>query len=125
MQHTTPPTLDEIAAMAQRALGEIPERFTRAARDLQLVVEDIADDELLDAMGIESGYDLTGLYRATPPEDSDGEPDAVVLYREPILLEWIESGEDLFQLVRTVLIHEIAHHFGFSDADIARLENEG
>ena len=52
-------------------------------------------------------------------------PDLVVLYREPILLEWIETGEDLFRLVRNVLIHEIAHHFGFSDADIAALEEDG
>ena len=49
----------------------------------------------------------------------------MLLYREPILLEWIETGEDLFRLVRNVLIHEIAHHFGFSDDDIAALESEG
>ena len=53
------------------------------------------------------------------------EPDTILLFREPILLEWIETGEDLFRLVRNVLIHEIGHHFGLSDADIARLEDEG
>jgi predicted Zn-dependent protease with MMP-like domain len=51
-------------------------------------------------------------------------PDTITLYREPILMEWIETGEDLFRLVRSVLIHEIAHHFGFSDEDIERLEEE-
>jgi predicted Zn-dependent protease with MMP-like domain len=50
------------------------------------------------------------------------EPDMIFLYREPILLEWIETGEDLYRLVRNVLVHEIAHHFGFSDAEIAALE---
>ena len=49
-------------------------------------------------------------------------PDMILLYRQPILLEWIESGEDLYRLVRNVLVHELAHHFGFSDADIAALE---
>jgi predicted Zn-dependent protease with MMP-like domain len=52
-------------------------------------------------------------------------PDTIFLYREPILVEWIETGEDLFRLVRNVLIHEIGHHFGFSDDEIARLEGEG
>ncbi|MBX6745592.1 MAG: metallopeptidase family protein, partial [Acetobacteraceae bacterium] len=56
--------------------------------------------------------------------DVPREPDMILLYREPILLEWIETGEDLFRLVRNVLIHEIGHHFGLSDADIARLEKE-
>jgi predicted Zn-dependent protease with MMP-like domain len=52
-------------------------------------------------------------------------PDLIFLYRQPILLEWIETGEDLYRLVRSVLIHEIAHHFGFSDDDIVRLERDG
>ena len=69
------------------------------------------------------------MYRGTPLGDKDGgavpqAPDLILLYREPILLEWIETGGDLFGLVRTVLIHEIAHHFGFSDAEIAALERE-
>jgi predicted Zn-dependent protease with MMP-like domain len=73
---------------------------------------------------------LTGLYLGVPlTEKSNGmvqeEPDRILLFREPILLEWIETGEDLFRLVRNVLIHEIGHHFGFSDEDIERLEDEG
>lgn len=127
MPFTTPPTIDDIIALADRALAEIPERFTKHASDLAIVVEDIADDALLDDMGIESGYDLTGLYRGTPlaqraDADPARAPDMIVLYREPILLEWIETGEDLFRLVRTVLVHEVAHHFGFTDDDIAALE---
>ncbi len=89
----------------------------------------MADDKTLDDLGIESGYDLTGLYRGTPMHlASDSapahEPDMILLYREPILLEWIETGEDLYRLVHNVLVHELAHHFGFSDADIAALEQE-
>ncbi|MEO8715819.1 MAG: metallopeptidase family protein, partial [Acetobacteraceae bacterium] len=84
----------------------------------------------LDEMGIESAWDLTGLYHGTPltarsVDDIARQPDLIFLYREPILLEWIEEGEDLYRLVRNVVIHEVAHHFGFSDAEIAMLETEG
>ena len=123
----TAPSLEDIIEIADRALASIPERFTRHARRVAIVVEDIADDETLDAMGIESGYDLTGLYRGTPAtvageSSTPEEPDMILLYREPILLEWIETGEDLYNLVHNVLVHELAHHFGFSDADIEELE---
>ena len=125
----TPPSLDDIIVLAERSLAAIPERFTKAARRIAIVVEEMADDETLDAMGIESGYDLTGLYRGTPLTIASGAatpqaPDMILLYREPILLEWIETGEDLAALVNNVLVHELAHHFGFSDADIAELERE-
>ncbi len=127
---TTPPTIEDISALAEKALAAIPARFTEHAHTLAIVVEDMADDETLDSMGVESGYDLTGLYRGTPLNrrsvtDSASEPDMIILYREPILLEWIETGEDLAALVNNVLIHEVAHHFGFSDADIEALEREG
>jgi predicted Zn-dependent protease with MMP-like domain len=127
--HRTPPTIADIITLAEQALAAIPKRFTDHAHPLAIVVEDIADDETLDAMGIESGYDLTGLYRGTPltlgREGSvPREPDMIILYREPILLEWIETGEDLANLVNNVLIHEVAHHFGFSDDDIEALERD-
>ena len=122
-----PPSLQDIVTLAERSLASIPERFTKHARRIAIVVEEMADDETLDAMGIESGYDLTGLYRGTPmhlasASQPSPEPDMILLYREPILLEWIETGEDLSRLVHNVLVHELAHHFGFSDADIEALE---
>ena len=123
----TPPSLEDLVALAERSLASIPERFTQHARRIAIVVEEMADDETLDAMGIESGYDLTGLYRGVPMHLASSskpahEPDMILLYREPILLEWIETGEDLGKLVHNVLVHELAHHFGFTDADIAALE---
>jgi predicted Zn-dependent protease with MMP-like domain len=101
-----------------------------AVRGTALLVEDLPDEETLEALGLEHPWELTGLYRGTPLTqksvlDVPAEPDTILLYREPILVEWIETGEDLFRLVRNVLIHEIGHHFGFSDEDIARLEGEG
>jgi acetylglutamate kinase len=124
-----PPSLDDIADMAEQALAAIPARLARHVAGTGITVEEMPDDETLDELGIESAWDLTGLYRGTPltqrsVSDIARQPDLIFLYRQPILLEWVETGEDLFRLVRNVMVHEIAHHFGFSDADIAALEKE-
>jgi acetylglutamate kinase len=126
----TPPSADEIAELAERALAAIPAALVEHVRGVGISVEEVADDETLDELGIESAWELTGLYRGTPlTERSLGdvarEPDLIFLYRQAILLEWIESGEELFDLVRNVLVHEVAHHFGFSDAEIEALEGDG
>jgi len=114
--------------MAEHALAAIPEPLRDLVRGIAILVEDVPDDETLKDMGIESPWELTGLYQGVPLTrksvgDIPIEPDRILLYREPILLEWIETGEDLFRLVRNVLIHEIGHHFGLSEEDIARLED--
>jgi len=124
-----PPSADDIADMAERALAAIPARLAEHVRGVGISVEELPDDETLDDLGIESAWELTGLYQGTPlTERSIGDvarqPDLIFLYRQPILLEWIETGEDLERLVRNVLVHEVAHHFGFSDAEIAALEQE-
>ena len=126
----TPPSADEIADLAERALAAIPAALADHVRGVGISVEEVADDETLDELGIESAWELTGLYHGTPlTERSLGdvarEPDLIFLYRQAILLEWIESGEELSHLVRNVLVHEIAHHFGFSDAEIEALERDG
>lgn len=124
-----PPSIDDIADMAEHALAAIPPRLARHIEGTRITVEEMPDDETLDELGIESAWDLTGLYRGTPltersVSDVARQPDLIFLYRQPILLEWVETGEDLFRLVRNVVVHEIAHHFGFSDADIGALEQE-
>jgi len=124
-----PPSAEDIADMADHALAAIPERLRRYVRGVAILVEDVADDETLAELGIENEWELTGLYRGVPigqkgAGETRQEPDMILLYREPILLEWIETGEDLFRLVRNVLIHEVAHHFGFNDAEIADLERD-
>jgi acetylglutamate kinase len=130
MRHGTPPSLDDILELAETALSAIPQQLRNLVGGTVMAVEEAPDDEVLAEMGMESPWELTGLYRGTPLTqksvlDIPAEPDTIVLFREPILLEWIETGEDLFRLVRNVLIHEIGHHFGLSDADISRLEDEG
>ena len=124
---TTPPDADEIAGLAERALEAMPTRLRQHISNLAIAVEDLADEEMLDTLGIESPYDLQGLYHGIPLQDRSVSdvarlPDQIILYREAILLEWIELGEDLYRLVRNVVWHEIAHHFGFSDAEIEALE---
>ena len=124
-----PPTLEDILELAEQAFAAIPQELRELVRGTAIVVEEVADEETTAELGFESPWALTGLYRGTPLTqksvmDAPMEPDAITLYREPILLEWVETSEDLFRLVRNVLIHEIAHHFGFSDDDIERLERD-
>jgi predicted Zn-dependent protease with MMP-like domain len=124
-----PPTADDLAELADRALAAIPARLAEHVRDVGISVEEMPDDETLNDLGIESAWELTGLYRGIPLterslSDVAPQPDLIFLYRQPILLEWIETGEDLYRLVRNVLVHEVAHHFGFSDADIEAIEQE-
>ena len=126
---TTSPGPDDLIALAERAFAAIPAHLAVHVRGIGIVVEDAPDDEILEEMGVETPWELTGLYRGRPltqrsVSDVVQEPDMIILYREPILLEWIETGEDLYHLVRNVLVHEIAHHFGFSDAEITALETQ-
>jgi predicted Zn-dependent protease with MMP-like domain len=126
---TTPPDAEAIAALAERAIAAIPERLRRHVENLGIMVEDLAEDEVLHELGIESPWELTGLYQGVPlgersVSDIVRMPDRIVLYRQAILFEWIELGEDLGRLVANVVVHEIAHHFGFSDAEIEALEQE-
>ena len=122
-----PPSLDEIEAIARDALAGLPEPFAAHLGGIVLKVEEMADEELLAAMGIEHPLDLTGLYEGIPLSERSVEhsgtlPDRVRLFRRAILDEWIEDGESLEHLVRHVLIHEVGHHFGLSDDDMHALE---
>jgi acetylglutamate kinase len=124
-----PPSLDDIADMARRALVSIPPPFAQHVQDVLVVVEDQADAATLHELGIDTAWELSGLYRGIPLTqrsvlDVVPEPDRIFLYRQAILLEWIETAEDLYRLVRSVVVHEVAHHFGFSDADIEAIEQD-
>ncbi len=123
----TAPDSDTLFAIAETALATLPPVFKPHVADVVLSIEDYACDALLQSLGIDHPYQLSGLYEGRPLtersiEASGGMPDRVTLYRIPLLLEWIEGGERLETLVRHVLIHEIGHHFGFSDDDMHALE---
>ncbi|ALH79678.1 metallopeptidase family protein [Sphingopyxis macrogoltabida] len=122
------PDADALFAMAEAALETMPAAFAPHIAGVVIAIEEFADDEVLASLDIEHPYDLTGLYEGRPLtersiDQSGGMPDRVTLYRVPILVEWIETGEKLEWLVRHVLIHEIGHHFGFSDDDMHALED--
>jgi predicted Zn-dependent protease with MMP-like domain len=122
------PSLDEMAAMAERAFAALPEGFRKLAGDVVFRVDDFPPDDVLDELGIEDPFGLTGLYSGVSLADRSvfsaaPEPSRVFLYRRPILDEWAENGEvTLEELVTHVLVHEIGHHFGLSDGDIDLIE---
>ncbi len=124
------PSLADIEALAAHALAGLPRRFKRHLGPVVIRVEEFPDSETEAAMDLDSPFDLLGLYRGVAlPLKSVGDPrpdlDMIFLYRRPILDYWCDSGEDLVDVVRHVLIHEIGHHFGFSDRDMERIENSG
>ena len=126
----TAPTVEQIEALAEKALLTIPASLRQHVTNLLIRVDDFPDDETVVEMGLESPFDLLGLYRGVSldrksVQDSGAEPDMVFLYRRPLLDYWCETGESLAHLVRHVLIHEIGHHFGFSDADMDAIEAQG
>src|SRR5271169_3874462 len=122
------PSLDEIAALAEAAFAELPEAFRKRAGDIVFRVDDFPAEEVLDDLGLEDPFELTGLYQGVDLGrrsvlDPSPEPARVFLYRRPILDEWAERGDvSLADLVTHVLVHEIGHHFGLSDADIDAIE---
>ena len=123
----TPPSLDEVEELAHRVFAGLPQAFTARCQGLAIRVLDFADDATLAEMGIESPFELAGLYRGAPltargAADVTQHLDMVFLYRRALLDWWAEDGMDFEDLVRHVLIHEIGHHFGLSDADMERIE---
>jgi len=124
----SPPSLDEIAAIARATLDALPAPFAASLGDIVLQVEDFADDATLRSLGIDDPFDLTGLYEGIPlPERSVEQwgtlPERIRLFRRAILDEWATRDETLEHLVAHVLIHEVGHHFGLSDGDIHALED--
>jgi predicted Zn-dependent protease with MMP-like domain len=124
-----PPTLEEIERLAREALATIPDPLRRHLGDIVVRVEDFPDEETEREMELESPFDLLGLYRGVSVEGRENprsgtEPDMIFLYRRPLLDFWCEEGtEDFAHLVRHVMIHEIGHHFGFSDEDMEAIED--
>lgn len=124
---TRPPDARHIEEMAGIVLDALPPEFRRELNGVLIRVDEFCDEETERDMGLESPFELSGIYRGVDltrrsVSDVRSGPDVIELFRRPILDEWCETGEDLFAVVRAVLIHEIGHHFGLSDADIARLE---
>ncbi|MBI1218395.1 MAG: neutral zinc metallopeptidase [Rhodobacteraceae bacterium] len=122
------PDDEVIETLARAALAALPPQFRAAAAALVLRIVDFAPDEILDAMNIEDAFELTGLYDGIPLTersvmDQPTQPDTVWLFRRAILDEWVSRGDvGLGDLVANVVVHEVAHHFGWSDDDIASID---
>ena len=127
------PDLAAFESLALDAFARLPDGFRRLCEGVLVQVADLPDDETLDALGIESPFDLLGLFRGIGLAHGGGAaglqtgqmPNAVWLYRRPILDYWAEHEETLGGIVTHVLVHEIGHHFGLSDDDMARIEEDG
>ncbi|MBI4921723.1 MAG: metallopeptidase family protein [Devosia nanyangense] len=124
------PSLDEFEVLARRALEELPQPFRDLVRDVPCTVADFATDEVLDDLGIESEFDLMGLFHGVGLPQRGGHvltgqmPNQIWLYRRPILDYWAEHDDTLGAVITHVLVHEIGHHFGFSDEDMEAMEAE-
>jgi predicted Zn-dependent protease with MMP-like domain len=123
------PSLADIEALAARAWQGLPAAFRDMCGDVVIRVEDFATDEVLAALKLHSPFDLMGLYHGVSLDrrsvlDLPRGPDMIFLYRRALLDYWVEHEEALDRLVSHVLIHEIGHHFGLSDADMAHIEAE-
>jgi len=124
----TAPDIADFEEMAEAAIMALPEVYRTAAHKVALRVEEFADDAMLDDLDVEDPFSLTGLYEGIPlieksVSDQPLKPDTIWLFRQPILDEWIERGDiALGDLVTHVFVHELAHHFGWSDDDIASID---
>ena len=121
------PSLDEFERLARAAYRDLPDQFRQWTTDIMIRIEEFATDEVLDSLGIESEYDLMGLYHGVSLDrksvsDLASQQDVVVLYRRPILDYWAAGDEQLGDIVTHVLVHEIGHHFGLSDDDMENIE---
>ncbi len=128
--HLRAPTLADVEALADAAYARLPETFRRLSEGVVIQVVDFADDETLDEMGLESEFDLLGLFRGRglpdrgAVDETGALPNMIWLYRRPLLDAWCDGEDTLEAVVTHVLVHEIGHHFGLSDADMEAIERE-
>jgi len=121
------PSLAELEVLAAEVFRHLPKRFRDLCTDVVIQVDDFPSDEVLEAMHAESEFDLLGLFHGVGlPFRSElapvQMPNMIWLYRRPILDYWAEHDETLGAIVKHVLVHEIGHHFGLSDGDMAAIE---
>jgi len=126
---TYAPDAAEIERLADAAIARLPEPFQAHLKDVVLRVEEFADDEVLKSLGIEDAFDLSGLYSGRsldkPSSWASGElPPMIHLYRRPLLDEWAETAVSLEDLITHVIVHEVGHHFGFSDEQMHAIEEQ-
>jgi predicted Zn-dependent protease with MMP-like domain len=123
------PDAADIEAIARHTLERLPSPFAESLSDIVLLIEPVADAETARSVGLRHPMDLSGLYQGIPLNERSVEhsgtlPERITLYSRPILEEWRSTRVSLDRLVSHILIHEVGHHFGFSDDDMHALEDE-
>jgi predicted Zn-dependent protease with MMP-like domain len=121
------PSIDEIERLAREAYAKLPDKFRALCGDVLFMVQEFPSDDVMRELGLESEFDLLGLYQGSTLADRAGnrdrpEPTMIFLYRRPILDYWAEHRGSLGTIVRHVTVHEIGHHFGLSDDDMEAIE---
>jgi predicted Zn-dependent protease with MMP-like domain len=121
------PSIDDIEKMAREAFCTLPENFRNLCGDVPFVVQEFPDEDVITDLDLETEYDILGLFQGSDLAAREGfggrsEPTMIFLYRRPILDYWAEHRCTLGEIVRHVLVHEIGHHFGLSDADMEKIE---
>lgn len=122
------PSLDDLERLAGEAYAGLPDEFRKLVGEVEIRVADFPEDEVLDDLGIQSEFDLLGLFQGTGLAHGAATPftgqmpNRIWLYRRPILDYWAEHEEALGAVVTHVLVHEIGHHFGLSDDDLEAIE---
>ena len=122
------PSLALLEQLAHEAISTLPEPVREPATHIRLRIEEFPDEDILDELQIDDPFELTGLYDGIPlteksTADQVIKPDVIWLFRRPILDEWCERGDvSIQELVSHVVVHELAHHFGWSDEDIANID---
>ena len=123
------PTEAEIDDIARRTLERLPSPFSESLRDIVLQVVPLADPETVRRLGLSHPMQLSGFYEGVSlnhqsVSHSGTLPERITLYSRPIVAEWRSTGVSLEQLVSHIVIHEVGHHFGFSDDDMHALEDD-
>ena len=123
------PSASDIEAIARHTLERLPEPFADSLGDIVLQIEEVASPDTARSLGLNHPMQLSGLYQGVPlnqqsVQQSGMLPERITLYRRPILAEWQSTRFSLEQLVSHIVIHEVGHHFGFSDDDMHALEDE-
>ncbi|MBB4954781.1 putative Zn-dependent protease with MMP-like domain [Agrobacterium vitis] len=121
------PTISTFESLAIEAFGTLPQEFRDLTGNLIIEVADFPTDDVFEDMALETPFDLLGLFEGQGISerftmDTGDLPNKIILYRRPILDYWAENDETLGDIVTHVLIHEIGHHFGLSDDDMERIE---
>jgi predicted Zn-dependent protease with MMP-like domain len=123
------PSLAEFEQLSANAYARLPEQFRKLCEDLIIRVDDFPSTEVIDAMQLQSEFDLLGLFQGVglpfqSPTMPQLMPNMIWLYRRPILDYWAEHSDTLGAIVTHVLVHEIGHHFGLSDEDMLMIERQ-